>query len=153
MKVRTVSVQDLGAILGVDVRTIANLVKEGMPKTARGTYDLCKCVHWYLDRERTAARQKRSLNELELARKRKIDIDTRRGAVELAREEAAVMPIEVAEQQLRERLETVAGGVKAIHRYQPDIKAAVTDEAADALCDRMIDEVLAELHGLKDSID
>jgi hypothetical protein len=73
--------------------------------------------------------------------------------IELATAEGQAIPLELHVARMRERLESVAGSVKAIGRYQPDIKAAVTDEAADALCDRMSDEILAELHGLSDLID
>ena len=78
--------------------------------------------------------------------------EARLAEIELATAEGSLIPTEMHAQRLTERLETVAGAVKAIHRYQPEIKSAVTDEAADALCDKMADEILAELYGLSDTI-
>ena len=54
---------------------------------------------------------------------------------------------------MRERLETVAGNVKAINRYQPLVKAAVTDADADALLDRMGDEILQTQNGQANPYD
>jgi phage terminase Nu1 subunit (DNA packaging protein) len=142
----------LSRLLGVDVRTITNCRKEGAPQSARGLYPLADFVKWYVEREREAARGSKGLNDLDLARQRKTIVDARRGEVELAKEESRVLPIDMHKKRLRERVETVAGNVKAIHRYQPLIKSAVTDEAADALCDRMADEILAELFEAKDFI-
>lgn len=153
MKSIEVTRDALAQLFGVDVRTLANLVEEGMPKAARGRYDLAKCVPWYLNREREKARGNKGLNDLDLARQRKTVAEARKAEIELAQLEGEVIPAELHAQRLRERLETVAGAVKAIHRYQPDIKSAVTDEQADALCDRMSDELLAELFALSDSID
>lgn len=143
----------LAKLFGVDVRSIKNFVDEGMPKAARGKYSLQACVPWYINREREAARQNRGLNDLDLARQRKTVAEARLAEIELETAEGQAIPLELHLSRLRERLESVAGSVKAISRYQPDIKAAVTDEAADALCDRMGDEILAELHGLTDTID
>jgi phage terminase Nu1 subunit (DNA packaging protein) len=144
---------NLAKLFGVDVRSIKNFVDEGMPKESRGKYSLQKCVPWYLTREREAARQNKGLNDLDLARQRKTVAEARMAEIELATAEGQAIPLDLHVARMRERLESVAGSVKAIGRYQPDIKAAVTDEAADALCDRMSDEILAELHGLSDLID
>jgi phage terminase Nu1 subunit (DNA packaging protein) len=143
----------LAKLFGVDVRSVKNFVDEGMPKAGRGKYSLQACVPWYITREREAARQNKGLNDLDLARQRKTVAEARLAEIELATAEGEAIPLEMHVARMRERLETVAGAVKAISRYQPDIKAAVTDEAADALCDRMGDEILAELHGLTDTID
>jgi phage terminase Nu1 subunit (DNA packaging protein) len=143
----------LAALFGVDVRTIANLVEEGMPKTERGKYDLTACVPWYLNREREAARGAKGLNDLDLARQRKTVADARLAELEVAKAEELVIPTELHAQRLKERLETVAGAVKAIGRYHADVKAAVTDVGADQLLERMADELLVELYQLTDSID
>lgn len=143
----------LARVLGVDERSIANYANEGMPKIRRGKFNLGAAVQWYINREVERARGGKGLNDLDMARQRHELAKARLAEIELARAEGAVIPIEVHRQRLTERLETVAGNVKGIHRFQPDIKAATTDESADALCDRMADAILAELHGLKDDID
>ena len=148
-----VSRDDLASLFGVDVRTIKNLVDEGMPKLERGRYSLAACVPWYIQREREAARGSKGLNDLDLARQRKTVAEARIAEMDVADREGLSIPTELHAQRLRERLETVAGSVKAIGRYQPDVKAAVTDVDADRLLDRMGDEILAELFGLSDLID
>lgn len=147
-----VSRDRLASLFSCDARTIDNLVGEGMPKAARGTYALSKCVPWYLERERERARGAKGLNDLDLARQRKIIAEALLAERELAQLESRLIPVEVHEQELRARLDTVAGAVKAIHRYQPDVKAAVTDVAADGLLDKMADAILAELYALSDEI-
>lgn len=153
MKGDVVGPDFLARVFGVDVRSLKNFVDEGMPKAARGRYALTACVPWYLERERQAARAGKGLNDLDLARQRKTVAEARMAELQLAEKEGAVIPTAVHAARLRERLEQVAGNVKAINRYQPDIKAAITDVAADALCDRMSDEILAELYALSDTID
>lgn len=143
----------LAKLLGVDVRTIKNLVDEGMPKLERGRYALTACVPWYIQREREAARGAKGLSDLDLARQRKTIAEARRAELDVAEAEGQVIPTELHADRLRERLVTVAGAVKAIGRYHADVKAATTDIAADQLLERMSDEILAELHGLSDTID
>lgn len=143
----------LSRVLGVDVRSIKNFVDEGMPKSARGRFSLIACVQWYLEREREKARGAKGLNDLDLARQRKTVAEARTAELDLAEREGQVITMDLHRQRLRERLETVAGAIKANGRYQPDIKAAVTDEQADALLQRMGDEQLAELYDLKDEIE
>jgi hypothetical protein len=143
----------LAAILGVDVRTVTNCVNEGMPKSARGRFPLGAAVKWYIEREREKARGSKGLDDLDLARQRHELAKARLAEIDLAEREGHVIPTSLYEQRLRERLETVAGNVKAIGRYQPDVKAATTDEQADALLDRMADEILAELHALSETIE
>jgi phage terminase Nu1 subunit (DNA packaging protein) len=143
----------MARVLGVDERTIQNCANEGMPKAARGKFPLGAAVRWYVEREREKARGAKGLNDLDLARQRHEIAKARIAELDLAEKEGAVVPIDLHREELTARLETVAGAVKAIGRYQPDVKAAVTDEAADALLDRMADEILAELHGLKDEIE
>lgn len=135
------------------IRTVAHFVDEGMPKAARGKYPIARCVDWYVERKVAQARAERGLNDLDVARQRKTNAEARLAELELAKAEESVVPVATFEEVLTERLETVAGALKAIHRYQPDVKAATTDEDADALLDRMRDEMLAELHGLSDSIE
>lgn len=149
----TVGRDYLAGLFGVDVRTIKNLVDEGMPKLERGRYSLSACVPWYIQRERELARGAKGLNDLDLARQRKTVAEARLAEMSVAEKEGALIPTALHAERLRERLETVAGAVKAIGRYQPEVKAACTDVDADRLLDRMSDEILAELHGLTDTID
>lgn len=143
----------LARLLGVDVRSLKNFSDEGMPKSARGRFPLLGCLQWYVGREREAARGNKGLNDLDLARQRKTVAEARLAELGLAEKEGLLIPMDLHARRLRERLDTVAGNVKAIGRYQPEVKAATTDEAADALLDRMSDEILKELFDLSDTID
>lgn len=147
-----VSAKTLASWFGCDARSVGNYVKEGMPKDERGKFDPARAIPWFLQRERERARSSKGLNDLDLARQRKTIAEAELAEMELAKARDELIPLALHEQRLRERLETVAGSVKAIHRYQPEVKAAVTDVAADALLDKMSDEMLAELHGLTDEI-
>ena len=49
---RKATVETAAKFFGRDVRTIQNWVKEGMPKTDRGEYDLMKCSRWYIHKLR-----------------------------------------------------------------------------------------------------
>jgi hypothetical protein len=143
----------LARLLGVDVRTITNLVGEGMPKAARGRFVLLAAVQWYVQREREAARGAKGLNDLDLARQRKTIAEARLVEIDLAAKEDAMIPMPVHVERMRARLETVAGAIKANGKYHADVKAATSDEAAEALLDRMADEQLAELFELSDEIE
>ncbi|HEY9227403.1 MAG TPA: hypothetical protein VIP11_12190 [Gemmatimonadaceae bacterium] len=143
----------IARVLGCDVRTITNCVNEGAPKSARGQFPLLAFVQWYLERERAAARGAKGLNDLDLARQRKTIAEARIAEIELADREGRSIPTELHVSRMRERLESVAGNVKAMNRYRADVKKAITDDEADALLERMSDEILAELFGLKDTIE
>jgi phage terminase Nu1 subunit (DNA packaging protein) len=143
----------LARVFGCDIRTITNKAAAGMPKSARGKFPLAACVRWTLEHERELARAGKGLNDLDLARQRKTIAEARIAEIDLSEREGTSIPIEVHKERLRTRLETVAGQVKAIGRYQSEIKSAITDQQADALLDRMSDGILAELYGLKDEIE
>jgi phage terminase Nu1 subunit (DNA packaging protein) len=143
----------LAFLLNVDERTIRRLAVEGMPKEKRGTFRLRAALEWFVTYRVKAARGEKGLNDLDVARERKTLAEARIAEIDLSDREGRTIPLELHISRLRDRCESVAGAVKAIGRYQPDIKAATSDEAADALCDRMSDEILAELHGLVDTIE
>lgn len=143
----------LARVLGVDVRSLKNFVAEGMPKSERAKYPLLGCVQWYVNREREAARGAKGLNDLDLARQRKTTAEARIAELTLAEKEGQSIPIDVHSDRLRERLESVAGEVKALGKYNADVVAANSPEAADVLLDRMSDEILRELAGLSDTIE
>jgi hypothetical protein len=140
-------------VLGVDVRSLKNFVDEQMPKSARGKFPLKACVQWYLTREREKARGAKGLNDLDLARQRKTLAEAELAEADVADRRGLSIPLEVHGQRLRERIASVAGNLRAISRYHSDIIAAVTPEAADALCERMEREITAELQGLSEEID
>ncbi len=44
----TVDVTKIAIALNLDQRRVQQLVKEGMPRAARGRYDRMKCTRWYI---------------------------------------------------------------------------------------------------------
>lgn len=150
---KAVGTRLLARVLGVDERTVQNCANEGMPKSARGKFPLGAAVRWYIDREREKARGAKGLNDLDMARQRHELAKARLAEIELGKAEESVVPVELYREELTARLETVAGALKGLHRFQPEVKSATTDEAADSLLDRMIDATMSELHGLKDEIE
>lgn len=139
--------------IGVDVRSITNYAAEGAPKSARGKFPLSAFVQWYIQREREAARAGKGLNDLDLARQRKTIAEARLAEAAVTDKEGSSLPMSVHGDRLRERLESVAGAIKANGRYHDDVKAAITDAQADAFLDRQADEMLAELFALSDTIE
>lgn len=53
----------MGAVLGVSSRRIHQLVKEGMPKTARGKYYIPAAVQWYITHKLMKAGADKTLDE------------------------------------------------------------------------------------------
>jgi len=104
-----IEVKQLMQALNVSEVHIGRLVKEGMPKEARGKYDLGKCMLWYI-RYLQAALKRRSGSEV-------IDETGRteqRERLRLLSAEAELKELELA----RERAEFIA---------QPDLVKMMTD--------------------------
>lgn len=146
--------QFLADLLGFDVRTVKNLVDEGMPKAGRGRFALSRCVQWYLERERERSRAGKGLNDLDLARQRKTSAEARLAELELARVEGSQVPDEV----LVERISAVAESIRAVlnavpSKYLGPIQATRTAMEAQAVGERIRDETLAALEQLADLLE
>jgi hypothetical protein len=104
-----IEVRQLMQALNVTERRIGQLVKEGMPKEARGKYDLGKCMLWYI-RYLQAALKRRSGSEIPDDQGR----TEQRERLRLLSAEAELKELEVA----RERAEFMA---------LPDLEKMMTD--------------------------
>ena len=124
-------------IFGVSEVQVRNYVKQGMPQVARGRYDVRECVQWLIDHKCASSKsvtETSSASELNIARRRKIDL-------ELAQAAGALVPVEQCAQSFVAIATAVANALDALGpRVAPvvmalgtptlgDIERAVFDEA------------------------
>lgn len=147
-----VSGKALAGILKVDVRTVKNLVDQGMPKQARGRYDLEACVPWYVERERETARAGKGLNDLDLARQRKTLAEARKAEIELETLEGNVIPLEDHEHRVETLAVRLAAQVKGLDRFMADVQRATSIIEAKAVVDKISDALLASLRAVADEL-
>lgn len=144
----------LAELFRVDVRTIKNLVDEGMPKEARGMYSLRACVPWYLEREREAARKGKGPSDLDLAKQRKTLADARMAELAVAEAEATLLPAEL----LEERFGAVCDRLRAKctqlpSRFSSKIQQAQTAGESIAVGEDMRDYVLRAFQEVADELE
>lgn len=119
MPVKTVSIEAICTILAgeghepLTKMAVSNFVKDGMPKSARGTYDPQACTHWYLGRLRTSVKRK----EAESADGERLSLDKQQirliGAkadneeMTAAERRATLLPLDVYESQMAKLVQVV----------------------------------------------
>lgn len=139
-------------VLGVDVRSIKNFVDDGMPKMARGKYDLGACVKWFVEHEREKARAGKGLNDLDLARQRKTIAEARKAELELETLEGNVIPLDMHESRLEAIGLRLAAQCKGLDRFISDVQRATSTIEAKAVVDRVSDALLAALMKVSDDL-
>lgn len=144
---------ELAALIGVDVRTIKNLVDDGMPKEARGKYDLGVCVKWYIERCVELARAGKGLNDLDLARQRKTIAEARMAELELEQLEGNLIPLEMHEHRVEGIAGRLAAQCKGLDRFIADVQRATTIVDAKEVVDKVSDALLASLRAVADDLD
>lgn len=142
----------LAELLAVDVRSIKNFVDEGMPKLARGRYDLRDCVQWYLTREREAARGGKGLSDLDLAKQRKELAMAAKAEIEVEQLRGEILPLDVHESRVEVIAARLATRIKGLGRYIADVQRATTAVEASALLDRISDDLLVHCSSVADDI-
>lgn len=88
----------MAKVFGVADRTIQRMVKEGMPQAARGAYDIRACVQWQLaelERNDAASGGMTPRDELAIAQRRKVELETEQLRLTL-------VPREMAERAMNE---------------------------------------------------
>lgn len=143
----------LAELLAVDVRSIKNFVDEGMPKLARGRYDLRLCVQWYITREREAARGGKGLSDLDLAKQRKELALAAKAEIEVEQLRGESIPLDVHERRVEALAGRLAGRLKGLGRYLADVQRATTAVEASALLDRISDDLLRACSTAADDVD
>lgn len=152
----TVDVTKVASALNLDERRVQQLVKEGMPREARGQYDPVKCLLWYV-RYLQHALEKKSVPTLdggfvgereERVRLLRADADLRE--MELARERGLVVAIEDVEKEMSELVLSVKARVMAVApRVAPEIIGETSRVMIQAKIEKSIKEALVQLERMK----
>lgn len=142
----------LAEVLAVDVRSIKNFVDEGMPKLARGKFDLRACVQWYVTREREAAREGKGLSDLDLAKQRKELAQAAKAEIEVEQLRGEIIPLDVHEHRVEAIAARLATRIKGLGRYIADVQRATTAVEAASVLDGISDDLLAHCSSVADEI-
>ncbi len=143
---RLLSRAEVAEELEVTIREINNLVKEGLPRVLQGKkvrYPSSLCNTWYRDRavRQIAADPSNPKTRIADLQARKLEVEARRGELELAREQGELVTIDYLEQQvqlilqqLRSKLRNVPGqyattmvGIKTVGDAQLLLQKLVVD--------------------------
>jgi phage terminase Nu1 subunit (DNA packaging protein) len=146
---------DVGRVaqaLNLTEQRVQQLVKEGMPKEARGQYDPVKCMLWYI-RYLQAALEKKSVpvgdgayagEREERVRLLRADADLRE--IELAKERSQLVAIPDIEQMLTDLVLTTKARMMSIPpRLAPELVGETSRVMIQAKIEKAIKEALAYL--------
>ena len=100
----TFKIRTVAAVLGVSPRRVQQLVKQGMPRASRGTYDLSACVQWY-EKYRTGRAAQSS--KLDQARLRKTLAEAKLAEIEVTAIEEKLIPADVVQDTWKKITETI----------------------------------------------
>jgi len=128
----------LAECLNLSAARICQLVEEGMPKTARGLYDLGVCIQWYIENRVKSANKSRDVVD---ARKRLYEVLTHKNELETARTRAATME---ADLYLRDLQQQAAIIDRALTQPDPDLADDIADRlrlAVDRVRTRIADDL------------
>jgi phage terminase Nu1 subunit (DNA packaging protein) len=142
------SAKVLASLFGITRQRIHQLVKEGMPKENRGSYDLLKCIRWYV-RFLTAAIEKKEIpvgdvyvGERE-ERIRNIRADADLKELDLAQKRSQLVAIQDAERVFADlRLTTTAHLMAIPPRLAPELVGETSRVMIQAKLDKACKEVL-----------
>lgn len=148
----TVDVKKVASALNLDERRVQQLVKEGMPREARGQYDPVKCMLWYI-RYLQQALEKKAVPTLdggfvgereERVRLLRADADLRE--MELARERGLVVALPDIEATLTDLVLTTKARIMAIApRLAPELVGETSRVMIQAKLEKACKESLAYL--------
>lgn len=146
---------DVGRVaqaLNLTEQRVQQLVKEGMPKEARGQYDPVKCMLWYI-RYLQAALEKKSVpvgdgayagEREERVRLLRADADLRE--IELAKERALLVALPDVEQMLTDLVLTTKARMMSIPpRLAPELVGETSRVMIQAKIEKSVKEALAYL--------
>ena len=128
----------LAECLNLSAARICQLVEEGMPKTARGLYDLGACIQWYIENRVKSVNKSSDVVD---ARKRLYEVLTHKNELETARTRAATME---ADLYLRDLQQQAAIIDRALTRPDPDLADDIADRlrlAVDRVRTRIADDL------------
>jgi phage terminase Nu1 subunit (DNA packaging protein) len=148
----TVDVTKIASALNLDERRVQQLVKEGMPREARGQYDPVKCMLFYI-RYLQAALERKSVPTVdggyagereERVRLLRADADLRE--MELAKERGQLVAITDVEMEMTDLVLTTKARILAIPpRLAPELVGETSRVMLQAKLEKACKEALAYL--------
>jgi phage terminase Nu1 subunit (DNA packaging protein) len=148
----TVDVTKVASALNLDERRVQQLVKEGMPREARGQYDPVKCMLWYI-RYLQQALEKKAVPTLdggffgereERVRLLRADADLRE--MELAKERGLLVALPDFEATLTDLVLTTKARIMALPpRLAPELVGETSRVMIQAKIEKACKESLAYL--------
>ena len=138
----------LAECLGVTVGRVTQLVNEGMPRCARGKYDLPLCVRWYLDYKlKGGPNVSADVNE---ARKKLYDEQTIKTKLETSRIRREVIPSDEHMIDMNQLAVMFSSGLDSIGGRLASELAGVSD--ARKIADLLAHETAAIRESVADAI-
>jgi phage terminase Nu1 subunit (DNA packaging protein) len=151
LKSYLVDVAFLAAFLGISERRVQQLVKLGMPRAARGQYDLLPCAKWYVEFLQEELKKRSPATQPENA-----GIDAERARLVAAQADRAEIEVAVRRGDLMFAPHTEAAWADAIHRARERLLAMpvklgpqLTNVSDPSECARAIE---SEVHAALDEL-
>lgn len=148
----TIDIKRLSYFLNLTEQRIGQLVKEGLPKEARGQYDPIKCAHFYI-RYLQQALEKKAVPTLEggyagereeRVRLLRADADLRE--MELAKERGLLVAIQDVEKEMTDLVLTTKARVMAVApRLAPDLVGETSRVMVHAKIEKALKDALLGL--------
>ena len=147
-----VDVGKVASALNLTKQRVHQLVKEGLPREARGQYNTVKCMLWYI-RYLEAALEKKSIPTLDggfsgerVERVRLLRADADLREMELASQRSSVISVADYERTLAALTQTIKARVMAIApRVAPEVTGQNSRVMAQAIIEKQCKEALAYL--------
>ena len=145
----TVDVGKVASALNLTRQRVQQLVKEGLPREARGRYDAVKCMLWYV-RYLQGVLEKRSMPTADggerADRVRLLRAQADLKEMELARQQSSVIPVADYERTLAVIIQTTTARVMAIApRAAVEVIGQSSRTMVQALIEKECKEALAYL--------
>jgi len=142
MAIKTGGVAAVGKLLGVSRRTVFNLEKIGLPKTAPGQYDLDACEKWYAD---YSAREGMPA-EVAVQRARWLKAKADREEIQLAKERGEVAPLAATSKLWEGAIQASRSKFLSLpHKFAPVLVGLNSTAEIFTLLQTAINECLDEL--------
>jgi phage terminase Nu1 subunit (DNA packaging protein) len=145
----TVGVDKVASALNLTPQRVQQLVKEGLPREARGRYDAVKCMLWYV-RYLQSILEKRSTPDIDggssgerVARVRLLRAQADLREMELARVQSQYIPVEDYERTLATLIRVTTARVMAIApRSAPEVVGQQSRVMVQALIEKQCKDAL-----------
>lgn len=126
---RIVTVEFLAEVFGCSVSMIYKYQRAGMPKEARGRYDLAKCVQWYCQRARSEGMEGETERNVTDARTRLVDAQRIKTELETERLRGRLIDVHEVGAVLNELAGIVATQADALGPRLAGVLAEIDDPA------------------------